>query len=382
MKKLFKYTAAMAMSLMALTACQENISNEWFDPTIKPLEVTARETSFSPEASTGKIVCKTTDPITVEIEKIAPDGEIAVNSEEWLTTTVDKNVVTINVTENKAIEGRTKMLTIKSGEKKTQIAVIQQGYLFTIDGPSDLVAGDAEKTYSYGYRSSFPGEPVFSATEDWISIKRDGRDVQVTVAANTTGHIRKGSFSVTLGDMKKSVNITQFDLEKDIAGNYTMEYSTSASKTTRSAKLAGKIIVEKKKLYFQATYGAAAVPFKLPLNYSAFDMTTTLRGGTFCGGPVKNGEDDNWLYTITLSKDGYMSWTAYAYPGDPVKYMEENGKMVTVFDGYKNTGEWAGKEIVGVTIRYFNKEQFGSSTYTKISLFNIYYPRFVKVHAQ
>ncbi len=370
------------MGFMALTACQENISNEWFDPTIKPLEVTARETSFTSVASTGKIVCKTTDPITVEIEKIAPDGEIAVNSEEWLTTTVDKNVVTINVTENKAIEGRTKMLTIKSGEKKTQIAVIQQGYVFTIDGPSNLVAGDALGTYKYVYRSSFNEEPVFSTSEDWITIKKDGRDVLVTVAANTTGHIRWGSFDVTLGDKKKSVNITQYDLTKDIAGDYTMEYSTSATNTTRGAKLAGKIIVENNQLYFQATYGSAAVPFKLPMNYSAVDMSSTLRGGDFCGGPVKNGTADNWLYTITLSKDGYMSWTAYAYPGDPVKYMEENGQMVTVFDGYKNTGEWAGKEIVGVTIRYFNKNSWGSSSYASKSLFNIYYPRFVKVHAQ
>ena len=73
----------------------------------------------------------TTDPVTVTS-----------SDQGWVTTAVSGNTISVSVTENTSLDGRSSTLTIKAGSKTAEISVIQSGLIFDMGGVLNIGSGD------------------------------------------------------------------------------------------------------------------------------------------------------------------------------------------------------------------------------------------------
>lgn len=359
------------MGIFALTACQENITNEWFDASVQPLEVVSHETSFPASAASGKIVVNTTDPVTVEMEKIAPEGEMNYN-EEWVTTTVNKNTITVDVTENKALEGRVKMLTIKAGTKKTQIAVIQGGYVFNLEGQPEIDTNDAGGTFDYTFRTTLDGTPEYRSSE-WIKVTAEGKKLKVTLEPNATSKIRKGYFEAVLGEHVKRINVRQMEFDKDILGTYKLYYGSAATKF--DDKVMNNVVLGKEgsTYYFTMTVGGNKMKVPVTVVNNAIFWQSGVHVGQYFYNNI-----DNFVHTIAVSS-AYITWDKFTMGTDAFDLAEVNGKVVTQTTKFVDKGEWSGQTIAGFCLEFFSGTPPSSNNRQGINCGYFFNPRFVRV---
>ncbi|SFG04155.1 BACON domain-containing protein [Prevotella sp. KH2C16] len=344
MKKIFGLLG-FVLGLLVFAACgSDDIDN----PYAKVSSISVDSASVLFQAAPG------TGVVTVT----APNGITKVVSEQpWCTTTVNGNVVTVQVEGNSDMLGRSSLLTIYSGEDYAQVTVQQMGFIFALDA-SSIVSGDDAATLSYGMNAN--ADVAVSTSADWITASLGNGTLEVKLTANTTGHIRKGYVYYEAGALKDSVSVTQYDFDKDIAGNYRLLYRETENATEL--------------YYLNAVVSRDSISLpdlglRLPASFDESGISINFQCGQYCG-----QYGSYYVYTAFSLGGGY--WTAYyttTTAWGVFDYDNEAGYQYCAIDQSTSS-----RGFTGFTLRACSEQNFSADTELG-ALIDLYSPLLQKV---
>ena len=333
MKKIFNILMLGAIAAVAFTSCNDDdVYVE--DPTANQLTILSRETSFSAAPSQGTIVVDTNEPLSVSSN----------DQTGWISTSVEGNKVIVNVSLNESLDGRTAMLTIKGGEKQTQVAVMQSGVIVALDGSSNVSFNDAARTLTYNLKSNLPVE--IYTNEDWIKPVYENGVLTIDLEANTTGHVRNGYVTYVAGPVSEEISITQADfsyLEGDYMLVYIdpddggMYYFDSTLKKEGTKYIVEIVDARGRVRPIPATFTPATADLRIAAGQYVCDYTTSFK-----------------LYTVVWdTNSGYLTWASTASMSADWLYEEEDGVAYTT-GSFGDNGSWAGYAPTALLLEIFS----------------------------
>lgn len=197
----------LAGFLTLATGCSEEDYSELTSS--QKLEIVKSNVNFSAEASQGIIEVKTDRTLS------------ATSSEEWCTTSVSGNIVTVHAEPLIAREGRSALITLTDGVKKAQVTVHQAGIIWGLQGESLYFVPAEANEIQIPAKISCEYDTDFSAPS-WMNGELKDDTYVVSIGQNT-GELRSGSitFKSVLGD-KKYVFVQLGP--HGYAGTYTAKY--------------------------------------------------------------------------------------------------------------------------------------------------------------
>lgn len=125
----------LAGLLTLATGCSEEDYSELTSS--QKLEIVKSDVNFSAEASQGVIEVKTDRILN------------ATSSEEWCTTSISGNIVTVHVESLIAREGRSALITLSDGVKKAQVTVHQAGIIGDCKARNSILSLPKPTRYRY-----------------------------------------------------------------------------------------------------------------------------------------------------------------------------------------------------------------------------------------
>ncbi|MBQ7420057.1 MAG: BACON domain-containing protein [Prevotella sp.] len=294
------------------------------------LEVVEANVTFGPDAETGRIVVNTDQDIT------------ATSSEDWCTVSVNGSTVYVSVEDFSEITSRNAEVTIKSGVKSVQVPVHQNGVVFALDAPSELVFDNSEVSVKYAMKTN--AELIFSTSADWISINPGTDNLEISLSENTTGHMRNAYIYYQKGDMTGSVKVVQCDFDTDIAGKifYFAGLDLSEEEDVLISEYA-RFVKDDEGNYF--------------LNFFQYgwNVPVTLASPTEAQISLSNNIGTYSVYTIGFVgwdlDQGYISWNSSVSISAKFYYDDEN--EVTMAN-IEDNGSWNGYEISGIRFEAWN----------------------------
>ncbi len=357
MKKIFNILTIAFVAAVTLTACSDD-DDKWVGDGTSTLQVLSRETSFPAAASQGTIVVDTTDPVTVTS-----------SDQGWVTTAVSGNTISVNVTDNSSLESRVSTLTIKAGDKKTEISVMQAGLIFDTGGVLNIGSGDAATTLTYPLKANAPVTVTTDA--DWCKASVEDGALVVAFDENTTGHVRRCNVFYKIGTIEDKIPVAQCDFAKDIAGQWVYYYYND------NGQLKGfyaDVVKSGSKYYLDLGDGD-----KVPLTFNATTGTLSIKGGQFIRS-YTSGSTTYHLHTVLWdTKAGYLTWNASAGLAAELTYMTlSDGTPVTV-GLFEDDGMWGSYTATALRLEKFTSKTL-SSTARKGSYFTCIQPYILKVH--
>lgn len=293
MKNKFIYILLSLAAVLPFTACDDDD-----EETGDSITIVSSDLLFDAAASTGSL--------TFEAE-----GSVSVSTDsEWCTATVSGNTVTVSVTENSSISGRSTRLHLTNSSETVSVTVQQQGMRFYIeDGSSALVVGDDAATETFTITTNLDLSSIsFSQTDDdWFtaSINSDG-DLELELSENSTGHVREGAIYYSFSEVSGTIPVYQFDFDTDIAGTVIFMYATSSGGTTNatSATLSTSGL----------TFTYDSTKYTIPLTFLEEKLKFRLFMGQYCG-----KYSSYYVYTV-ITGGGYIGWGSSYYIELPVAY--------------------------------------------------------------
>lgn len=353
--------AVLAVSAAAIS-CDDN-NTVWSDPTNETLKVISHDTSFPPTASRGSVVVDANGPVSV----VSDDGG-------WLTTAVDGNTVTIEATQNSSLEGRTATLTISSGDRQTNISVIQSGAYFDMGTLKIIKSNDSAHTFKYKVNSNLPVE--FSTSDDFISTSFDDKtsELSVSVTRNRTGHLRQGYVNYKFGDNEGSIPVKQCDFYKDLEGDYMFVYTDD--KDHKQYYYEAYLTEEDEKYRIDIE----GLGISIPVKYDENDFSLSICGGSFCGYETRN----NYKYVIATGmwapSEGYVTFLDFvSMTGEFIYGKLADGRTATIAE-FIDDGSWGAFVSTGIVLELFTKMPATTDTRTKEVFKNLLYPYIIRVH--
>lgn len=173
-------------------------------------------------------------PSTGSIIVTAPGGITHVTSSaSWCTAAIDGNAVKLAATQNDNLEERASQITIWSGSDSTKVTVRQMGFILQLEtGNADnsVVTGDGAGARSFYMKHNT--EINVSTAVDWVTPSVTGDSLVLTLTENATGNPRETYVYYSSGSLKDSILVTQFEVAKDMLGDYDLTYLNSKSEWT------------------------------------------------------------------------------------------------------------------------------------------------------
>ena len=346
MKKVINILATALLIFTGFTSCD----NDDDIVSVMPAKVTilSRETSFPASASSGKIVVDTDAPVSVSTSDTG-----------WVTTSVDGNVITVNVEANTSFDGRSSTLTITSGDASSQIAIIQAGVIVDLHGVMSVLTGNDEATYSYDIKTN--ADPEISTDADWIKASIVDGKLNLKIEANNTGMFRKGSVTFTAGAYSNSIPVTQLDFDQDIAGNYVLGFIDASS---------GELSAFNTTLSRNGNTYTLSIPaygFNIPVRFNDADVSLSL----YAGSRIGTFQNFN-IYTVFWDTDlGRITWGS-SYSMDAQFYYDNSDGNSYLLADFVDNGSWTGYTSSAICLEAFSGTP--SSTTDKGSLADMINP--------
>lgn len=281
------------------------------------ISVVKSDVLFSANAGTGTVVVRSQNPISFK------------SSSEWCkATALNDSTLQVAVDVNESNIGRSSQITIKAGVDSVNVTVQQQGFYLQSDMSTGAVFGDEASRKAFAF--SFSGTPTITSTVDWLSASIEGDSLVVNVTDNETGHMRKGYVKYTFGSYKDSVQVAQYDFDKDLAGNYYFAYYNAS----------GKLYYFLGKLQQSGGDYVLSIPqlgFDIPVAFDAVNHQITISAGSYIG-DYNTGETSYPTYTILGSSEaGYLTYTTSVEYTATFEYDEEEG---VTFAEFADVGSW------------------------------------------
>lgn len=215
MKKILFFLTAL-VAAAGLGSCSDDTGNPYAHTSAITVDSTA--VVFQAAPSTGFVTVN------------APGGITAVTSSaSWCTATARGSTVSLAVTQNDNLEGRSSQITIWAGTDSTHVTVQQLGFVFQLEtGTADnsIVTNDDAKSLAFYMKHNT--EIAVSTSAPWITPVVDGDSLRISVTENATTNPRRAYVYYSSGTMRDSIRVTQFQIDKDLLGDYYLNYVNSS----------------------------------------------------------------------------------------------------------------------------------------------------------
>lgn len=250
--------------------------------------------------------------------------DIEVSSDaEWLTADLADGKLTIAATRNTGLSARTGLLTISAGSLKSEITVNQGPLSFPLVKITEISQNDDEKVYTY----DFPSDIAVDLTADvnWINASFANETVTIKVDANNSGHMRSGTLTYSVDGTTGEVEISQYDFDKDIVGEYQWIYTDP--KDNNDYFILATINHSDKD--YSLDFSVGAYKLSAAITWDDATRTLSLAGGTYLG---------KWssyyafiCYSYNNASDGktYTTWGNAYYMDASFTYFEQEGNGYT-----------------------------------------------------
>lgn len=312
MKKIFSLSVAVMLGGLLLASCDDDSTNEI---ATHGLQVVSAQTSFPATGGTQTITVAQT-PIRVY------------TTDAWATVATSGTNINVTADVNPSRESRHSTVVVKSSEQDSAVVNIDQdGMVVSLGSTSiTLPTGDEAGTTKLYLQHSI--DVAVSSSASWLSASVEGDSLVLNAQANNSGDPRSGVVYYTSGNVSDSVTVLQYDVEKDVLGNYEMYYYYNRGwyylNMTLSRKADGNCV-----LTF-TDQGFAEMNFEIPVTISedrpAFSISNIDSIGTYVydGTPytaivMVMGADDNYIYRFRstaikavaqweVDDEGYPYW--------------------------------------------------------------------------
>lgn len=354
MKRIFNLILC-ALCVISYTSCNDDEGIEYTQ--VSPIKIISRDVNFPASASQGSIV-------------VDAPGEFTVSTTDqgWCTTSVSGSTIQVNVEENLGLESRNSMLTIRCGTDTTSIAIIQSGVIFDLSAGSQILLGDEAKTYSYDIKCNT--KLTLTSSEDWITVNVEEDQLHITLTENNTGHVRRGSIAYKAGTNEDQIIVTQYEFEKDIAGEYMLLFTNA---TTGALQYLDATLSKAGNTYSIELTGLG---FSIPVTYNKVNGDLIIKAGQYMG------DYDSYKVHTTLwdTNEGYLTWDTSVSMSASFEYVEEKGVGYTIAL-IEDDGSWGSYHPDAIRLEAFTSTTLSSSTRVN-SLLSLIDPYLQRAHGE
>lgn len=207
MKKILSMFAVAVMGGFVLASCDnDDTTNEI---ATHGLQVTSAKTSFDAKGGTQSI-------------SVAATPTSAYSNDNWATVAINGNTVNVTAAQNNDRQTRHTTIVIKSSPLDSAIVnVDQDGMVFALNA-SSIVIGDNASRRAYAVKHNL--DVKVSTNTNWLQTTLNGDSLAITAKENATGEPRQGWVYYSSGDVTDSISVLQFEVEKDVLGDYALVY--------------------------------------------------------------------------------------------------------------------------------------------------------------
>lgn len=311
--------------LLGLASCSDD---DYKATELSTIKVLSAETSLQ--------ACKDTGYVVLDCAPMQAYVDAA--DQDWIKVEVKDDSVKFYAVQNESTESRNTKLTIKkSANDSIMMNVDQLGLIFIVQNRVDIVQmNDEAKSYHFNVKTDYVGEIV--STPDWVTADFTESRMNINFAENKEGHMREGYVTYRCGNFKDSLKVTQYDLQKDLLGDYylltgydakTDTYTGEPIPVTLKQNTAGAISMNLTALY----NNKANVAVSFPVSFDEDSVSFSISSGTVVARYVNpKGNKTTYFWSVFCDPNG--TYLPYVEQGTNEIVMKNTSGKITAYMTY------------------------------------------------
>ena len=283
MKKIYSLIV-FAIGSLTLASC----GDDDFTEKVNTIQVEKSETTI-PAAGGSVDITLTGEGLTVA------------SAADWLTATINGNVLTASATANPTRESRASHIDVKAANGDTYlVSIVQTGSMLALES-NELAATDLDASYNVAIAKSV-GSVTVKSLSDWVkaSVNAKSDSIKVEVASNDYDVARQGKILVTSGLLEDTLFVNQAAMKFSLSTNVASILSNAAGSKTVTVSHSKPVTVESKADWITASITGNVIKVSVAAN------ATKRRVGEVA---VKSGKSEKTLYVSQLDFADQFSGT-------------------------------------------------------------------------
>lgn len=283
MKKIYSLIV-FAIGSLTLASC----GDDDFTEKVNTIQVEKSETTI-PAAGGSVDITLTGEGLTVA------------SAADWLTATINGNVLTASATANPTRESRASHIDVKAANGDTYlVSIVQTGGMLALES-NELAATDLDASYNVAIAKAV-GSVTVKSLSDWVkaSVNAKSDSIKVEVASNDYDVARQGKILVTSGVLEDTLYVNQAAMKFSLATNVASILSNAAGSKTVTVSHSKPVTVESKADWITASITGNVIKVSVAAN------ATKRRVGEVA---VKSGKAEKTLYVSQLDFADQFSGT-------------------------------------------------------------------------
>lgn len=283
MKKIYSLIV-FAIGSLTLASC----GDDDFTEKVNTIQVEKSETTI-PAAGGSVDITLTGEGLTVA------------SAADWLTATINGNVLTASATANPTRESRASHIDVKAANGDTYlVSIVQTGGMLALES-NELAATDLDASYNVAIAKAV-GSVTVKSLSDWVkaSVNAKSDSIKVEVASNDYDVARQGKILVTSGVLEDTLFVNQAAMKFSLATNVASILSNAAGSKTVTVSHSKPVTVESKADWITASITGNVIKVSVAAN------ATKRRVGEVA---VKSGKSEKTLYVSQLDFADQFSGT-------------------------------------------------------------------------
>ena len=283
MKKIYSLIV-FAIGSLTLASC----GDDDFTEKVNTIQVEKSETTI-PAAGGSVDITLTGEGLTVA------------SAADWLTATINGNVLTASATANPTRESRASHIDVKAANGDTYlVSIVQTGGMLALES-NELAATDLDASYNVAIAKSV-GSVTVKSLSDWVkaSVNAKSDSIKVEVASNDYDVARQGKILVTSGVLEDTLFVNQAAMKFSLSTNVASILSNAAGSKTVTVSHSRPVTVESKADWITASITGNVIKVSVAAN------ATKRRVGEVA---VKSGKSEKTLYVSQLDFADQFSGT-------------------------------------------------------------------------
>lgn len=270
MKKIYSLIV-FAIGSLTLASC----GDDDFTEKVNTIQVEKSETTI-PAAGGSVDITLTGEGLTVA------------SAADWLTATINGNVLTASATANPTRESRASHIDVKAANGDTYlVSIVQTGGMLALES-NELAATDLDASYNVAIAKAV-GSVTVKSLSDWVkaSVNAKSDSIKVEVASNDYDVARQGKILVTSGLLEDTLFVNQAAMKFSLSTNVASILSNAAGSKTVTVSHSKPVTVESKADWITASITGNVIKVSVAAN------ATKRRVGEVA---VKSGKSEKTLY--------------------------------------------------------------------------------------
>ena len=283
MKKIYSLIV-FAIGSLTLASC----GDDDFTEKVNTIQVEKSETTI-PAAGGSVNITLTGEGLTVA------------SAADWLTATINGNVLTASATANPTRESRASHIDVKAANGDTYlVSIVQTGGMLALES-NELAATDLDASYNVAIAKAV-GSVTVKSLSDWVkaSVNAKSDSIKVEVASNDYDVARQGKILVTSGVLEDTLFVNQAAMKFSLSTNVASILSNAAGSKTVTVSHSKPVTVESKADWITASITGNVIKVSVAAN------ATKRRVGEVA---VKSGKSEKTLYVSQLDFADQFSGT-------------------------------------------------------------------------